>query len=264
MTTRFNPHNDKSQAQAITTQRFEMKYLVSEFTAQMIIDYMLPYMMSDPQGQFYPVTSLYLDNDQLAMFWSSEKGEKNRYKLRLRSYDDCPDSPIFAEVKRRLNQVILKTRVPVVREKVPELLSGHGTDQSFLSDPSTKMVDDLHYFRDLQARFGALPCTTVRYQREAYMSQDSSPLRITFDRDLSFLPSPEYKESIWSPEGFWHDVHNVPVVMEVKFTDTFPRWVTMMVQRFNLERTSLAKYVECVRCMQQEQHILNLPRELLI
>lgn len=254
-----------THTEALVAQRFEIKYLISEFTAQMIIDFMAPHMCPDPMGLHYPVTSLYLDNDRLSMFWSSETGEKNRYKLRLRSYDDNPDAPVYAEVKRRLDRVILKTRVPIKQEMIPALLSGQGVDEDYLIDASDrKQLADLQYFRELQAQFQAMPCATVRYQREAYMSNEDAMLRITFDRDLAFVPSPEYVDSIWKSDAFWHHLHQVPVVMEVKFTDTFPHWVTLLIQRFNLERTSLAKYVECVRTMKQEQHILHSPRELLI
>ncbi|MFP6581858.1 MAG: polyphosphate polymerase domain-containing protein, partial [Candidatus Hydrogenedentota bacterium] len=229
------------------------------------IDFMAPHMRPDPMGLHYPVTSLYLDNDRLSMFWSSETREKNRYKLRLRSYDDHPNTPVYAEVKRRLDRVIKKTRVPIKRESIPLLLSGCGADQECLVETTNQAhLADLHYFCELQAQFQAMPCATVRYQREAYMSNEDALLRITFDRDLSFLPSPEYEESLWKSDAFWHHLHQVPVVMEVKFTDTYPHWVTLLIQRFNLERTSLAKYVECVRTMQQEQHILHNPRELLI
>jgi hypothetical protein len=40
--------------------------------------------------------------------------------------------------------------------------------------------------------------------------------------------------------------------MEVKFTDTYPQWVHSMIQRFNLEYTSMAKYVECVKLLHHE------------
>jgi hypothetical protein len=36
------------------------------------------------------------------------------------------------------------------------------------------------------------------------------------------------------------------VVLELKFTDRFPNWMHDCVQIFNLRRTTMPKYVECV------------------
>ena len=104
----------------------------------------------------------------------------------------------------------------------------------------------------MQSSFNARPCTTVRYQREAYMGRNGESVRITFDRDLSYLPSPKYSPDLWSPNEFWHYNHSLPVIMEVKFTDQYPQWVQQMIQRFGLQRTSIAKYVECVKSLQRE------------
>ena len=144
---RINLHS-----QDLIKQRFEMKYLVSEFETQQIIDFMAPYMQSDPMGKEYPVTSLYLDNDDMAMFWSSEMGEKNRYKLRLRSYSGFDGAPIFAEVKRRVDRVILKTRVPIRREMIPALLNNAAPSHDIVDHRDNEQhIRDLEYFREIQS-----------------------------------------------------------------------------------------------------------------
>jgi len=43
----------------------------------------------------YPTLSLYLDSDDLATYWWTINGNKNRFKLRLRYYDEQPNSPVF-------------------------------------------------------------------------------------------------------------------------------------------------------------------------
>jgi hypothetical protein len=35
-------------------------------------------------------------------------------------------------------------------------------------------------------------------------------------------------------------------ILEVKFTNLYPSWVSKMVQEFQLERTSVPKYVMCI------------------
>ena len=101
---------DKLQA-----QRYELKYLLTEDTAQRIRDYLSSHLevdefAQDKPGYQYPVHSLYLDSPGLKTYWETINGTKNRYKLRLRYYDISPDTPIFFEIKRRMNNCILKQR----------------------------------------------------------------------------------------------------------------------------------------------------------
>src|SRR3954462_10168197 len=102
-------------------QRLELKYLVREQTAQAVRDFIGSYLLLDKFGATepdlsYPIHSLYLDSDDYTFYWQTINGNKNRYKLRLRYYDDKPSSPIFFEIKRRMNNAILKDRGAVNRE----------------------------------------------------------------------------------------------------------------------------------------------------
>src|SRR5215212_10202095 len=115
---------DKLQA-----SRFEQKYIISEDIALQVREFVRSYLELDENGvgkpnYSYPVHSLYLDSDDLKLFWSTINGDKNRFKLRLRFYNNNPDTPIFFEIKRRMNNCILKQRGGVRREAVDSLLSG--------------------------------------------------------------------------------------------------------------------------------------------
>ena len=61
-----------------------------------------------PQGNSYRICSLYIDSPQLFLYNQTVLGEKNRFKLRIRFYDDDPAHPAFLEIKRRVTDVILK------------------------------------------------------------------------------------------------------------------------------------------------------------
>ncbi|HYV29851.1 MAG TPA: VTC domain-containing protein, partial [Candidatus Binatia bacterium] len=104
--------------------RFELKYLINEPTAERVRDFVRCYLAMDEFGvgkpnYSYPVHSLYLDSDNLEIYWRTVNGDKNRFKLRLRYYSDHPDSPVFFEIKRRMKDVILKQRGGVRHEAVP-------------------------------------------------------------------------------------------------------------------------------------------------
>src|SRR5438094_10609664 len=89
-------------------QRFELKYLIPEETALLVRDFVRSYLGMDEfsvgrPNYSYAVHSLYIDSDDLRLYWRTINGDKNRYKLRLRYYSTSPDSPVFCERKPRIN-----------------------------------------------------------------------------------------------------------------------------------------------------------------
>ncbi len=86
-------------------RRHECKYLISERLAARIRDYVHPYVAPDSHAAAspdlsYDITSLYLDSPDLRLLRETEEGLLNRIKLRIRSYDDHEDSPVFLEIKQ--------------------------------------------------------------------------------------------------------------------------------------------------------------------
>lgn len=82
------------------------------------------------------------------------------------------------------------------------------------------------------------------YRRQAYVSPESDDLRVTFDRELvggMYYPGRQLEIP---KHGAKPEVGGV--VLELKFTDRFPAWMHELAQLFNLQRTSVAKYVMCV------------------
>ncbi|HEX7570134.1 MAG TPA: VTC domain-containing protein, partial [Verrucomicrobiae bacterium] len=88
-----------SQDHRLQQQRFELKYLVEESQTPAIRDFVSSHLELDDYGvgrpnQSYSVHSLYLDSSDLHTHQASVNGTKNRFKLRLRYYDDQPGSPV--------------------------------------------------------------------------------------------------------------------------------------------------------------------------
>ena len=102
-----------AQDHRLQQQRFELKYLIEDEITGGIRDWVSSYLELDEYGVgkpnlSYPIHSLYLDSDDLATFQTSINGTKNRFHLRLRYYDSKPNSPVFFEIKRRMDNCILK------------------------------------------------------------------------------------------------------------------------------------------------------------
>src|SRR6266478_882465 len=81
-------------------QRFELKYLIPEETALLVRDFVRSYLQMDEYSvgrpnYSYPVHSLYLDSQQLKLYWDTINGNKNPFKPRLPYYSTSPHTPVF-------------------------------------------------------------------------------------------------------------------------------------------------------------------------
>jgi SPX domain protein involved in polyphosphate accumulation len=233
--------------------RFECKYLVSEGMAQEILRFTTPYLEPDffsarQKNHQYPVHSLYLDSPQHELYQTTIQGLKNRFKLRIRGYDSKPDSPLFAEVKRRSDRVILKKRALVDRPIAEALLRG-----APLPDTEMAQNQDFIEFRNLSARLTARPAVYVSYLREAHEAYGAEPARLTLDRSLR-----NAAVDLHTPFAFdnqrWHETPCDKVILELKFTDACPHWLEVLVETFQLDRCSVAKYIMCLENSLERQH----------
>ena len=233
----------------LQTSRFEYKYLVSEEQAVQIRHFVNSYLEADRytagrEGLGYAVHSLYFDSPDLMTCWATVEGKKNRFKLRVRFYDDRPESPLFLEIKRRDNQVISKQRAAVKRSCADRLLAGQWLQRTDLYIDDERNFRALYNFCELCQKIQARPTAYTSYLREAYEAATDNHARVTFDRQLRAGP---YRGSIdISQLEQWAMPNILGVVLELKFTDRYPEWMQMLVESFDLTRTSMPKYVECV------------------
>lgn len=240
-------------SQQMQENRFELKYILDEVTARAVRDYARSYLVADEhadpaKGWSYPIHSVYLDSPDYTLCRATIQGLKNRFKLRVRYYDDNPALPVFFEIKRRINDVILKRRAMVRREAMAMLLAGHWPSTSDLVKPNdAKAFDSLQQFCELRHRLNASGKVIVSYVREAWVTAENNSVRLTFDRNLAGLPWRGQLTCKGLTEGVRPEVAGV--ILELKFTDRFPDWMRTMVQGLNLQRRSMAKYVHCVEAL---------------
>ena len=254
----------------LQTNRFELKYVIDEQRAHAVRDFVRGYLEPDEHAQdtqtcSYPVYSLYLDAPTLVLYSQTVQGLKNRFKLRIRFYDDVPTSPVFLEIKRRLTDVIRKERAALRRDGVHQLLNGRRPDPAHLiqSNGNRGGVDALDRFCSLCEEIGAVGSAYVCYVREAYVSPDSDNLRVTFDRRLR--GDRVGRQIKLSPPAQGIPARVGGVVLEIKFVDRFPRWLQDMVYEFDLHRRSMAKYIHCVDALGlRPSRWLDAKRELAL
>jgi hypothetical protein len=236
-----------TQDHRLQAQRFELKYLVDHAITSQIRDFVGGYLDLDEYGVgkpdlAYPVHSLYLDSDDLATFQAGLNGSKNRFKLRLRYYDDRPHTPVFFEIKARVDNCIRKQRCGVRRQAVPLLLSGHLPEPDHLLSHEPRHLVSLQRFHLLAQELQATPKTHVCYLREAWVSRHDNSIRVTFDRQIRVAT--QFSPCLSTTAGRHTRVFSDCVILELKFTGRFPNWFQDLVQCFNLMRFSASKYVE--------------------
>jgi SPX domain protein involved in polyphosphate accumulation len=228
------------------TNRYELKFLIEESCARGVRDFVRSRMVHDPHAQpamagSYANFSLYLDGPELPLYSATMQGQKNRYKLRLRYYDDDPTTPTFFEIKRRVADVILKERAAVTKDAALRLIRGGWPHPNDLSDPAN-MGDfsTVRRFCELRDAIHAQPRLVLYFEREAWIDPKDEQLRVTFDRESNAA----LFDGTLYPKRF-KETKFPGVILELKFTDRFPTWMRELTRSFDLYRTNMAKYVHC-------------------
>jgi len=228
-------------------QRFEHKYLVDEETSLKIRSFVQCYLQLDEYGEgkpnlSYTVHSLYLDSPDLLLARETINGNKNRYKLRIRFYNNNPDTPVFFEIKRRVNNCIKKQRGGVRHDAVKWLLAGHYPEYAHLISKEPKQLVALQTFCNLAQQIHAVPQIHIAYLREAYVHPTNNSVRVTLDREVraDYEPTAQMSTEMKAPVyPFGKDV-----ILELKFTNHFPNWFGDLVRHFGCMQCGAAKYVE--------------------
>jgi hypothetical protein len=235
-------------------QRLELKYVIDEPTAVRIRRDLESYCRMDehcaagPGGasgavpRSYLIHTLYLDTPSLAFHRAKERGESERFKLRVRSYS-ARGATAF-ELKRRSHDIIDKTRAMVEPGGIEAAARGSGK-------PLDDRLEARHFlsgFSRLVATTGAGPSLLIRYWREAYSSRVDPYARVTFDRRVGVQ-----RTRAWDHRGHrdrWcklehHLSDRVPrpfVILEFKCPLRVPNWILDLIRRYALNRQSVSKY----------------------
>ncbi|MCX6903574.1 MAG: polyphosphate polymerase domain-containing protein [Verrucomicrobia bacterium] len=240
-------------------QRFEYKYLLEEEKALEVRHFATQHLELDEasigkHNASYRVNSLYVDSDNLVTFYDWVNSSRNRFKLRLRYYEDRsqviePNSPVFLEIKRRVSACILKQRCAVRKAAVPIVLAGQMPPHDLIlsSQQDSRQRDALSNFVEIVGRLEAKPTALVTYLREAYVDPVNEAVRVTLDRQVRIglrktvdftVDMADYVEP-FSPK----------VILELKFTNRFPDWFGEMVRVLGLTRGAAAKYCEGIAAL---------------
>lgn len=196
----------------------------------------------------YGITSLYLDSPTLAFHFMKKDRARTRFKLRIRTY--AGSDLVFWEVKRKIGDIIRKTRGRLDPKRWVEQIL----------DPVAQPDPGFADFLALQQRHSARPTLLARYAREAWVSPIDDYARVTFDAKLEYAPTAEWV--LDAPANAWHPEDDPPSlglqtsgeILELKFPEAAPRWMVHLAKGLNLHRVGYSKY-----CTGIEHMILRDP-----
>jgi hypothetical protein len=231
--------------------RFELKYLVDSRVQVALCQLMRARML---RGEYveedgtYHVLSQYYDGPGLPFYFDKIAGLESRLKVRLRTYGTAfgPGAPWFLELKRKENAAVSKLRVRLEPGSIDP------------SDPgSWDAVRDPQIEPFLAARdtMQLEPTAQVWYQREALASADDA-LRITWDSTIRALFPGETLDRRMLYDAERAAIPDRYVVVEIKAAQTFPHWLTELIQRASLVPESISKYVHAINALGLSRKVL--------
>lgn len=230
--------------------RFELKYLapfkLAEAFKRDLGAYLIPDDHGDSSGS-YGLTSLYYDGPDYRFFWEKVDGIRFRRKLRIRHYENGQalqaDTPVFVEIKQRVDRVTQKRRALLSFAEALKLCDERQIPQHQPQDAGV-IEEVMNMLWDFNLQRASL----VRYQRLALMGTDfDTGLRVTFDTQLTYqtqplsLQDPPNTLMLFPPD--W-------VVVEIKVNERIPYWLTELVAAHNLSLMRVSKYCRSIELAQ--------------
>ena len=224
--------------------RFELKYLLTLQQAELFKTALKAYLKPDEHSDgHYALTSLYYDSPNLRCYWEKVDGVKFRRKLRIRRYETgktlLPETPVFVEIKQRIDRVTQKRRVILPYADALRLCNQREIPEHAPDDRAT--IEEIYAFT---WQYNLRPASIVRYLRQAFVGSDYDlGLRVTFDTDLTAQTKPLQLDA--PPDGMLMLPANF-TVMEIKVNERIPYWLTELVAAHNLQMVRVSKYCKSI------------------
>tara|TARA_Y100001968_G_C19389092_1_gene734547 strand:+ start:918 stop:1556 length:639 start_codon:yes stop_codon:yes gene_type:complete len=210
--------------------RFERKYILSKDISTNIINELLAF------GYFnlYPsriVTSIYYDLPDFSLFHIGEEGNSERYKIRVRFYNNNISSA-YLEYKLKKSDSGYKRNYPINNYTDNILINSIG----FNSLPIPRQVDSKY-----------LPILGVSYLR-FYLMSPCNNIRVTFDSEIKCGKLQHIDDYLNLPFNidFFNDI------MEVKYNSNISSGfssIQLLLGKFSCTQTKFSKYSTSVKSL---------------
>ena len=213
-------------------KRYELKYKISDFQKREILKAFENKMQLDKYGRT-TIRNLYFDTDNFRLIRRSIEKPFYKEKLRVRSYSlSSSDGEVFLELKKKYDSVVYKRRLTLKEKEVMDAFK-FKSKLPVLSQIGDEIEYFRSYYKDLKPR------VFLSYEREAYFALDKSDFRVTFDENILYrqdnltLTADPYGTKVLE-EGY--------SLMEIKTSGGIPMWLTEVLSRLKIYKTSFSKY----------------------
>ncbi len=213
-------------------KRYELKYLLTEAQKEAVLQAMAEHMELDQYGRT-TIRNIYFDTENYRLIRHSIDKPVYKEKLRIRSYQRArSDSTVYVELKKKFDDIVYKRRLGLYADEAMQWLSGKCSCRKD-TQISAEVDHFLNFYQTLH------PVVFLSCEREAYYSKDGSDFRVTFDdqilcrqTDIS-LDASVYGTPLLPPGT---------ALMEIKCSGGIPLWMTKVLSRERIYKTSFSKY----------------------
>lgn len=218
--------------------RSEWKYQSDEVTLSKIRERVAAVLELDEHASStgkYAIHSLYFDDHTNSCARENVDGEGIRFKYRIRYYGDNSDY-IFLEKKEKKNSFCHKRSCRISREEFDMLCSSQVEELIWIEDDKRRLLKE--FAIDILTK-NFEPKVIISYERIAFVETIAN-IRVTFDTNI--VASIDFDKFLSG------DFTKVPIikgnqqVLEVKFDDVLPAYVTRVIQNQPINQQSFSKY----------------------
>lgn len=212
-------------------QRYEIKYRITRAQQARIIEAIRSRMKEEAYG-VSTVCNVYFDTPDHLLIRRSLEKPLYKEKLRLRSYGRITsDGTVFLELKKKYKGVVYKRRVVLTESQaMAYLCEGKRTEDTQI----LREIDyALSYYGNLR------PAMYLCYDRRAFYGVEDTTLRLTFDDNVRWrqdrlrLTEDTDGKPLLPPDT---------VLMEIKTATALPLWLTDILTREKIYKSSFSKY----------------------
>lgn len=217
--------------------RHEFKHSLNYGDYVILRDRLRRMMRRDPhadQNGEYKVRSLYFDTPADKALREKIDGVDRREKFRIRRYLGHTDY-MMLEKKSKTHGMCYKQATSLTLDEVAKIQSG---ELSWMAGDGRGLVRELYAkTRNEQLR----PKTVVDYIREPFVCAAGN-VRITFDRDI--------RTGLFATDFLRDELPTIPagnemVLLEVKYDQFIPDYITDALQLGNRQASACSKYALC-------------------
>ena len=229
--------------------RYELKYFLPVNRAEELIEQVKMHIKPDPHavviGGFprYNIQSVYLDTEDLKLYYEKLDGLRDRKKFRIRTYCRPNDeTAVFFEIKYRYNTQVMKDRAKFSLKDVQDLLDNK-IKLAEMDLPITvrKPAERFCHYANLMS---LIPIVNVKYDRIPFIGKFDNQIRLTVDTNLCFI---DHRGTRKLFEPFVEEAVPLPgAILELKFDKYMPEWMRGITKNFEIRQQSISKYAHCV------------------